>query len=386
MTEKWISNLVDGEDSELGGARKKMDKTLTRLQNATEFAILGNSEELKKMSSELQINQESHTRMLEEQREVLVNVRQDTESIRSDMSKLLKAFNDQAAKHEHKGKPPTQDAGKPASATRVRNAMPTVEGDGHEYRILKETLIPDTCTWIFSEPEWDEWMKQDGTVSRPLLTITGQPGIGKSHLAAVVHDKLSEFAKQDTSLRTCVAHFYFREQHRDLRIFLAGVITVINQVVEQSAPLCERINAEMVRDDVTYNIWLWKDLLSKILGPAFQEKGPNRLFIVFDGLDELLDSPSILEFIKLVAESKYRISIVITSRTELLPSLREQCETTSIEVTKEKQLPDFKALAWHRINDLGHLRKFSRYVQQRIAEKVEEVSPSKCALSPNCLT
>ncbi|UKZ89613.1 uncharacterized protein TrAFT101_004658 [Trichoderma asperellum] len=376
---KWITNLIGGEDGDLSGARKKMDKDLTRLQNATEFAILGNSEELKKMNGELQVNQVEHTRMLEEQKEIMFSISQDTENIRSDVAKLLKAFTEQNAKHDHKGKPSSQEASKPASASRVRNAMPDVEGEGHEYKILKETLVPDTCAWVFSQPEWEAWIKQDekdATLSKPILALAGQPGTGKSHLAATVYDKLYNFAKEDSSQRTCVAHFYFREQHRDLCWFLKGIITVINQVVEQSAPLCERINAEMVRDEVIYSVWEWKDLLLKILGPSFSKDSPNHLFILFDGLDELFNFPQFLEFVKLVKGENFRISIVVTSRPELVQQLSEQAEVSTMEITKEKQLADFKSLIWHRINDLGYLKRFTRYVQQRIAEKVEEVSPN----------
>ncbi|KAK5992087.1 hypothetical protein PT974_05485 [Cladobotryum mycophilum] len=375
---KWISNLLVGEDSDLGGARKKMDKKLARLQNATEFAILGNSEELKKMNGELAVNQESHMRMLEAQKEVMDSIHQDTESIRNDMAKLLKAFNDQNVKREqqHKGKLSTQDSSKPASANRIRNSLPTIEGEGHEYRILKETLVSDTCSWLFSEPLWETWIKQDDVTVRPLLALIGEPGTGKSHLAATVADRLHEIVKEDASQRTCIAHFYFRGQYKDLRTVLGALIAIINQVAEQSAPLCERINAEMTRDEVTWNAYEWKDLITKILGPAFQETSPNRLFLVLDGLDESFEQAGLLELFKIIADQKLRISIVVTTRPELLTSLSAQQEVSSIQITKEKQMPDFKSLAWNRMNNLGHLRKFSRYVQQRIAEKVEEVSPT----------
>lgn len=371
--------MIEGEDSDLGGARKKMDKDLARLQNATEFAILGNSEELKKMSAELQINQTAHTQMLEEQKEVMFNISQDTGSIRSDVAKLLKAFTEQNAKHDHKGKPSNQDAGKPASANQVRNRMPDIEGEGHEYQVLKETLIPDTCTWIFSQPEWEAWIKQDEdtTALKPLLALSGLPGTGKSHLAASVYDRLYSIAKEDTTQRICVTQFYYREQQKDLSWFKSGLINTITQVVDQSVPLCERINAEMVRDEVSYNVFVWRDLLLKILGPAFSKDSPNRLFLLFDGLDEMFDFSEFLEFVRIAREERFRMTIVVTTRPELLQQLTEKSEVSTIEVTKEKQLQDFKTLVWHRINDLRCLKKFSRYVQQRIAERVEEVSPSK---------
>ncbi|KAI1046200.1 hypothetical protein LB505_009824 [Fusarium chuoi] len=62
---KWISNLFKGDDGELGGARANMNKNLDHLQQATEFAILGNTEETLAMASQLDENQKSHAEMLE---------------------------------------------------------------------------------------------------------------------------------------------------------------------------------------------------------------------------------------------------------------------------------------------------------------------------------
>lgn len=55
---KWVINMIKGEDGELGAARKKMDVSLSRLQDATEYAILGNTEELRHMNADLQENQD----------------------------------------------------------------------------------------------------------------------------------------------------------------------------------------------------------------------------------------------------------------------------------------------------------------------------------------
>ncbi|KAF7563389.1 hypothetical protein G7046_g719 [Stylonectria norvegica] len=374
---KWITNLWQGEDTELGGARKGMDQKLAYLQNATEFAILGNTEELQKMTLELQRNQQSHQAMLEEQKEVMGAIRDTTENIRSDMTKLLKAFDEQKKdrSREQKGKPSSTEQNKPPSAKRIRNMLPEVEGEDHEYHILKETMVKDTCSWVSSEPLWEEWLSQEGD-SRALLAITGQPGTGKSHIGATIFDKLFKIAAEDTTKRTCATHFYFREQHKSLSGFIYAVITIVNQVVEQSSPLCELINTEYLKDEVAIDVWVWRDLVQHLLGSAFKKGSTSRLFVVFDGIDELDTLSDFTDFLKIIEEEGLRISVVFTSRPEVLPPVSEIAPVLELQVTKDKQLQDLKALVWNRMNTLAALRRFGRYIKQRIADKVEAAAPN----------
>ncbi|KAH7136344.1 hypothetical protein EDB81DRAFT_693393 [Dactylonectria macrodidyma] len=374
---KWISNLLQGEDSELGGARKNMDLKLSRLQSATEFAILGNTEELQNMSVELKTNQDAHTAMLEQQMEVMGTIRDTTETIRNDMAKLLKAFEEEKKNRnkDQRSKVSAADQIKPASAKRIRNVLMTVQGDEHEYHILKETMVADTCTWVFSAPEWDQWFNQEPGLQLP-LAITGDPGSGKSHVGAAVYERLQKEAQQDSSKQTCAAHFYFREQSSSLSSFLSAIITVINQVVEQSSPVCEIINTEYLKDEVSIDLISWQELLKKLLGPAFRKDGKNRLWLMLDGLDELDSLSSFTEFLKILKDEGLRISVAFTGRATVLPSVTQVTPTIDIEVKKEKQAEDFKALVWDRLSTLDHLRTFGRYVKQRVADKIEEVSPN----------
>ncbi|EEU37966.1 uncharacterized protein NECHADRAFT_84310 [Fusarium vanettenii 77-13-4] len=369
---KWISNLFKGDDGELGGARSNMNKRLEHLQQATEFAILGNTEETLKMTAQLEENQRSHSEMLEEVGHAINTIHENTASIKDDVAKLLKLFGGQKKEKQ----PEKPQANKPPSANGIRNAMPVVGQDDHEYQVLKETLLTDSCSWVFSEPEWEEWLNmKDGT--RPILAITGQPGTGKSHLAASVHDMLEQRAREDDTGHTCVAHFYFREQEESFAWFICGMITLVNQIAETNNAACEKLNAQIARDDIDLDTTLWRDISKYLLGAVFEQDSKFHLFIVFDGLDELSDWDSFKEFLsKFIVDERLRISLAVTSRPERLNDLPEDTKMIRIEATKEKQRQDLKSLIWHQINSLNHLRRFSRYVQQRVAVKVEEASPN----------
>ncbi|KAF9768835.1 hypothetical protein IL306_013811 [Fusarium sp. DS 682] len=369
---KWISNLFKGDDGELSGARAKMNKNLDHLQQATEFAILGNTEETLAMTSQLDENQRSHTEMLERVGHTIDTIHENTENIRGDIAKILKLFGGQK-KAETTEKP---QANKPTSANSIRNAMPIVFNDNHEYQALKETLLPDSCGWVFSEPEWEEWLKlPDGT--RSILALAAEPGTGKSHLAAALHDKLAQRASEDETGHTCVAHFYFREQEDAFAFWLCGVITIINRIAETNHLACERLNAQTARDDLGLNTKLWQSLVEHLLGGVFGPDSKFNLFIVLDGLDELRDWDNFKLFLSDFFNAKgLKISLVVTSRPEKLDDLPENTKLVRIEATKEKQIQDLRALIWSEINSLNNLRRFSRYVQQRVADTIEEASPN----------
>lgn len=370
---KWISNLFKGDDGELGGARASMNKNLDHLQQATEFAILGNTEETLAMASQLDENQKSHAEMLERVGHTIDTIHENTENIRGDIAKILKLFGGQK-KEKTMEKP---QANKPTSSNSIRNAMPIVFNDDHEYHALKETLLPDSCNWIFSEPEWEEWLKlPEG--SRPILAVASEPGTGKSHMAAALHDKLAQRASEDETGHTCVAHFYFREQEDAFAFFLCGVITVINRIAETNYAACEKLNAQIARDDIDMDTKIWQNLVEHLLNAVFAPDSKFNLFVVLDGLDELRDWANFKLFLTdYFNEKGLKISLVVTSRPEKLEDLPEGTKVTQIEATKKKQMQDLRALIWSEINALNNLRRFSRYVQQRIADNIEEASPSQ---------
>lgn len=408
---KWVTSLMFGQDEELGGARKSMDTQLARLQSATEFAILANTEESKRMEAELLANQASHGKLLEEQRAILGNLQETTDHIHSGVMKLISAFEEQKRLQSHQrgdgetrvnskdSKSKAAAADKAPSAMKIRNMLPEIEGEIHEYHILEETQMEDTCSWVFSETQWKEWAgegaveelgdvahDEDDTQTNPtedgpkLLAVVGQPGTGKSHIAATIYNRLWNQAQQSPDKLTCVAHFYFREQHQSLSRFVSATTTVVNQIAEQSPTLCEAMSVYYKRDEVEFDIWVWEDHVNVFLAHAFCKGAKHRLLLILDGIDEMDNLDNFIEFLKIVKDKELRISIVVTTRPSVVPKITTSAEgggltVSEIVVTKEKQAADIKTLVWNRINTLPNLRSFGRYVKQRVADKTEEVSP-----------
>ncbi|RSL71944.1 hypothetical protein CEP54_001048 [Fusarium duplospermum] len=383
---KWASRLVKGDDSDLQDAHRRMDKALDRLENATRLAILSNSENLQKMNEELRQNQEHHSRVLEEQTAQLNAIRAEFH----EMAKLVAAWQrkgDNGKTGQDRGKGPEgQVATARPLAQVILSYFKNVEARITEYHILKETMVPGTCSWFFAEKAWVDWLssQQDETRSQ-VLSVIGGPGTGKGHLAAAIYDHLhSRFrGGPDGNDDNCVAHFYFRGGRESLPDLNDAVASVVYQVCEQSTSACGIIYRNLCcrkfgHDEV--DVTEWKSLLDELLAPVFDSGSKRRLFIIFDHFDDLLgdDINSFIEFLDNVEDRGLRIHVCFTSQPFVTRVDGEEIEPSYLKVVmdKQKQLPDIKALAWDRVNGLDGLKKFSRYVKQRITEKVEEVAPN----------
>ncbi|KAJ6567106.1 hypothetical protein B0H19DRAFT_1067341 [Mycena capillaripes] len=220
---KWALALVRVQDDDLGGARKKMDKSLSGLQSATEFAILGNPEETRRMALELQAHQEKQTRMLATQTQMLGTVIESQDIVRSDIKKLMTMFLQTRGDEPSKQKGKAGSQGKPPTSNRVRSIFDVTIDPVHEYHNIKDCFIPDTCTWILDEPAWDSWTQEEG--NQRFLAIFGPPGAGKSQPAAFAYDHLVAAAEREPERNTCAVHFYFRETTTELNDFSCAVRT-----------------------------------------------------------------------------------------------------------------------------------------------------------------
>lgn len=394
-----MTTLFKGGDQELVDARGGMDTAMNNLRDATEQAILGNTvdlqrssgetrELLQQMEQELQENSEASRKIMEEQFSMLQEMAEKQNTMFNDVKKLLEFEMDRRRKESLPKQSGTKSSGnsKPPTSNSVRMTLGYSTDPGKEYQSLRHSLIPDTGTWIFEEPAWKAWAEQgEGDDVSPILAVSGPRGSGKSHLAASIYDRL----KKNADETTCVVHFYFREDTKDLDEFCNAISWAVVQIAEYNATLCDRINKEMVREDREWNTDDSKDVWDHLVKPLFPKTSKYQLKIVLDGIDELpvlVQRDELLRCLKKIRDvnigKESNISIICTLRddrggeNDLLKQL-EEIGITSISVTKEKQGPDTKALIWAHLNSDNGLKTFDPYIKQRIATRIEETADCK---------
>ncbi|PPJ58132.1 hypothetical protein CBER1_02605 [Cercospora berteroae] len=378
---KWVINMIKGEDSDLGGARKAMDTSLNRLQAAREYAILGNTEENNRMTVELQQNQDLQTEMIENQTKMLESVLEHQEDVKNDLKNIQKLLTMFDQRNRDVGLPRASKAAtKPATSNRVRTFFEDTVDPAILYQAIQERLLPDTCQWIFEEKAWTSFIapSTDPQEGMSVLAIEGAAGHGKSHIAVSVFDQLTKHASGDT----CVASFFFREQNSvDLATFCNAVNWIAIQVAEQNPVLCEMLNAEIRREDLDIDISKWQDVRKHLVAPLFPAGSSAKLYIIWDGLDELIfrEKKELLKFFeatKTMANSN--ISLICTTRPdkEIDERLQAAC-ADYLHVSSQKQVADLQLPIWQHLNDDDRLKRFSKFAKQSIVSALVERTDGK---------
>lgn len=131
---------LGAETGELIGARKTMDTAISRLQSATEFAILGNTEKIQSMNSDLQLNQEMQTRIMQSQTTMLESVIESQQGVRNDLiniQKLLIVYEERHREDFERRTTKAADRKKPATANRIRALAGDMVDPQYEYSTLR---------------------------------------------------------------------------------------------------------------------------------------------------------------------------------------------------------------------------------------------------------
>lgn len=390
--------MIRGEDSELGDARKQMDRTLSRLQEATQLATLANTEDnlaktddLNKMMTELKQNEEDQHAVLLKHVEMFTEsyaMEQDMRDEQRAMYRFIRAHSDGQARNNASS---TAAPVPPSGSARIRSYLDLGVDPQYVYNELKESILPDTGRWLFGDephPLWEAWLSRTGP---QILIIEGDGGVGKSCLAAAVYDHLVQ--QIDLEEPTSVVRFHFRESTNGLDLQSSlyfgsyqlenAIKWMIVQMAEHDPEICQQVNSEISREDSDLDITDWRSNWSLLVTPLF--KTERRLQIVLDGLDELLQDRmglDLIKFFQFLQTQDIKLKIFCTTRPSFLEMLKlENVDYSSMRIEKSHQLRHMTALIWKHFESDRNLRKFSSTTKQNMSKLLEDHSPSKQSLS-----
>jgi hypothetical protein len=201
-------------------------------------------------------------------------------------------------------------AADPLITIRKHLQLPSPQEISREHREKTKKLVPGTATWIFDQEAFLTWSEG----RKPLLTIRGSPGCGKSYLStmAVTHQR------QKSEKQVAVGYHYFHDNDESKRSIKNALCAMIYQLAEQNARYAENAAQKCEQSPNLSAVTLasiWYDFFAS----NFDGDSLGKACLVFDGIDEALQE-DLAELISLLHESLMtdtHIQVLLVGRPEM---------------------------------------------------------------------
>jgi ankyrin repeat protein/NACHT domain-containing protein/GPI inositol-deacylase-like protein len=228
---------------------------------------------------------------------------------------------------------------------------------------------PDTCTWLLSQKEYDDWFKCKDSA---LLRIEGGPGTGKTVLAAFLADQLESATRNTPGM--AFAYFFCDNKDENRKSATSILRSLLSQLLRQTR-LFQHVEDDFKqkKDFLTNFEALWR-----ILTSILRDSRSGNVFLLIDALDECDEGSrkNLLNAIKSSFKSSdipMRLKIVITCRREDdIQAKLKQC-STSLAVDRGKTNADLSRFISNKTREIsidnewpGNLQK---HVQDVLVEK-----------------
>jgi hypothetical protein len=394
---KWAKALIDGSDPNLKGAFDALHMHLQRFESVVMLSTLKYTleggkkldaigEDVKRIQDGVERNITLTEDAATTSHEILTVVTRHEErgaEYTAGLHQVMKTLNKMSKPKDAPNELHVVDAGARKSiAMRILDgAFDYFPEERGGLAAFESYYIQGTCDWFRAQ---DVYMGLErGTVR--LLWVSGPAGMGKSTLAYTVVKSLQEEFIDDTTVS--VAYCFFVED--DWR---RHVTQMLQSCVMQIAGRDTRYREEAVAE-----VQMWDKLLDH--GQAsgslrmnndkmwelfyqnkFSDKTGRRLFLVLDGVDEVVkeDYPFIDMILEEVATSEdLKIQVIFTSESRGLKPGPKASGTEVFELTKEFIMPDIQTIIIDRLKRVERLRKLSQGVKRMIVTKLSKKADSK---------
>ncbi|KAF2423186.1 hypothetical protein EJ08DRAFT_701311 [Tothia fuscella] len=395
--------MVDGSDSNLGGAYKDMERAINELSEAVNLVTLRTvdiiAELVRDMSDDVEfivskvtvIDERTHathsnTNIIMKQGDEIA-AKQDvaltkvdellqvnrefrdlvTRTLQEQTEGFDRAAERQKEQHAQKRSKTTDPADKKRDALNQIKAyfsgrswdLSAVTKEAKIQRNeLDSTHVHGTGDWLAEDDAYSAWFEEKSSV----LWLRGTAGIGKSYLALNAVSQLEARRKEDGS--KTLATFFFREEIHHLATWDGALCYLAYQLAEQDSKYAEQLAIEVSNDESEDSMWkrLFADRLSK--------KSECNVCLVLDGVDEMSSEQQeeATKCIRQVVDESLNIQILVTSRTTMagLTSL----SVRTVDITTQKMANDISHVIKAGLKSLARLRKFRKPVKSVILKKL----------------
>lgn len=179
----------------------------------------------------------------------------------------------------------------------------------------KGERVEGTCEWILTRIEYTRWLTDP---EKTILFIVGDPGIGKTMIAAFLSDELMQKAATNHQMTFA---YYFCDNKDHTRRTAVGILRgLLLQLLRQRPVMVNSLLLEHKHKGKQ----LFKnfDALCRILRSTLSDLHIDELYLLVDALDECEkeEQDDILKFLQGVSTSGYSAKIIVTSRpiTEIM--------------------------------------------------------------------
>jgi len=172
--------------------------------------------------------------------------------------------------------------------------------------IFKEART-GTGKWFQEDNRYQQWEQDRGTI----LWCPGIPGAGKSFLSSIVIEKLQALqkTKSDSKIAVLMIYFAFDDANSQSSELILG--SLLKQVLQYrlEVPQDLRTDFRKHRNDGTRPSH--EEIVNSLKNALAQFE---RIYVVMDALDELLEERKRRELVEAVADLNENINLMVTSR------------------------------------------------------------------------
>ncbi|KAE8385186.1 NACHT and TPR domain protein [Aspergillus alliaceus] len=360
---KFTRNILLGNDDTIKAAIVRLDKLTQAEANLVRAETLTESKRAGRVVDGISVTVNATNATVLETGMTVNRVSAQVYEVQEMLEKLIVSANEE--------KPDTRENQEALQELINRVLRPSKVDSAQEwFDKIHKARVPGTGDWVHSEDVFQSWINKE----TPVIFVSGNPGAGKSFLAAnMISFLLKRFCPGlQRNPVTSIGYFFFKGDNPQTRSFHQALRDLAFQI-SKSDPWYRKYLATIAEyEQISTLESAWR-----LLFVEYFLKKPNiesTAYILLDAVDETLDEERRI-FVDLAKDlycNQSRLQLAIVGRPYLSDQLLEGLEVKvpTLHVTKQKNSGDISQYIHVNIKKSLVLRRVSPTLRDEIIDKL----------------